>query len=275
MVKGEEPPQKVGGRGKGNNMSEWFTVEQIKRDTYAISEYRHWEESHCYLLLGARRALLIDSGLGVADIGRVVRELTPLPVLLATTHAHWDHIGGHHRFAFEDIAVGAQEREWLAGHFPLPLSAVKAELLRGETAFPTAFVLEQYRLYQGGAAIVLNDGDAIDLGEREVEVLHTPGHSPGHLCFYEPQRGTLYAGDLVYAGCLDAFYPTTDPLAFWRSIQRVHALSPRRVLPGHHRLDIPAELVGEIDRAFAGLWARGECRQGLGVRDFGAFQLHL
>ena len=66
----------MGGRGKGNNMGEWFTVEQIERDTYAISEYRHWEEPHCYLLLGARRALLIDSGLGVADIGRAVQELT-------------------------------------------------------------------------------------------------------------------------------------------------------------------------------------------------------
>lgn len=75
MVKGEEPPQKVGDRGKGNNMSEWFTVEQIERDTYAISEYRHWEEPHCYLLLGARRALLIDSGLGVADIGRAFAGL--------------------------------------------------------------------------------------------------------------------------------------------------------------------------------------------------------
>ena len=256
-------------------MDDWFTVEQIESDTYAISEYRHWEESHCYLLLGARRALLIDSGLGVADIGRAVRELTPLPVLLATTHAHWDHIGGHHCFAPGDIAVGAQEQGWLAGHFPLPPSAVKAELLREETVFPPAFDPEQYRIYQGGAAITLGDGDAIDLGDRVIEVLHPPGHSPGHLCFYEPRRDTLYAGDLVYAGCLDAFYPTTDPLAFWRSIQRVHALSPRRVLPGHHRLDIPAELVGEIDRAFAGLWQKGECRQGLGVRDFGAFQLHL
>ena len=67
-------------------MPDWFTVEQIDGDTFAISEYRHWEETHCYLLLGWERALLLDTGLGVADIGAVVRDLTRLPVTAAATH---------------------------------------------------------------------------------------------------------------------------------------------------------------------------------------------
>ena len=44
-------------------MKDWFTVEKIDEDTYAISEYQHWEETHCYLLCGTKRALLIDTGL--------------------------------------------------------------------------------------------------------------------------------------------------------------------------------------------------------------------
>ena len=48
-------------------MKDWFTVEKIDEDTYAISEYQHWEETHCYLLCGTKRALLIDTGLGVAN----------------------------------------------------------------------------------------------------------------------------------------------------------------------------------------------------------------
>ena len=55
-------------------MGDWFTIEPLDGDTFAISEYRHWEETHCYLLLGTERALLIDTGLGVADIGAVVRQ---------------------------------------------------------------------------------------------------------------------------------------------------------------------------------------------------------
>lgn len=49
-------------------MSNWFTVEKIDGDTFAISEYKHWEETHCYLVCGTQRAILIDTGLGVANI---------------------------------------------------------------------------------------------------------------------------------------------------------------------------------------------------------------
>ena len=75
-------------------MASWFTVERLDEDTWVVSEYRHWEHTHCYLLLGRERALLIDTGLGVAPLAPVVRELTGLPVAAALTHAHWDHIGG-------------------------------------------------------------------------------------------------------------------------------------------------------------------------------------
>ncbi len=75
-------------------MAGWFTVERLDDDTYAISEYRHWEHTHCYLLLGRERALVIDTGLGVAPLAPVVGALTCLPVAAALTHAHWDHMGG-------------------------------------------------------------------------------------------------------------------------------------------------------------------------------------
>lgn len=71
--------------------------------------------------------------------------------------------------------------------------------------------------------MVLHDGDSIDLGNRKVQVIHTPGHSPGHICFYESDRQVLYSGDLIYAGCLDAFYPTTDPVQFMESVKKVKA----------------------------------------------------
>ena len=61
-------------------MASWFTVERLDEDTWVVSEYRHWEHTHCYLLLGRERALLIDTGLGVAPLAPVVRELTGLPV---------------------------------------------------------------------------------------------------------------------------------------------------------------------------------------------------
>ena len=98
---------------------------------------------------------------------------------------------------------------------------------------------------------------------------------PGHCCFYEPERRYLYAGDLLYLGCLDAFYPTTDPVLFWRSVERVEALEVRRILPGHHRLEVLPDLTGRVVEGFRELSRRGELRQGSGVFDFGDFQIHI
>lgn len=57
----------------------WFTTEWLDADTCAISEYRHWEETHCYLLIGQKSALLIDTGLGVGDISALAARLTDQP----------------------------------------------------------------------------------------------------------------------------------------------------------------------------------------------------
>lgn len=76
-------------------MSEWFTIEKIDEKTIAISEYKHWYQLHSYLVIGSERACLIDTGLGVENIRKVVESLTDLPILVTTTHVHWDHIGSH------------------------------------------------------------------------------------------------------------------------------------------------------------------------------------
>ena len=254
-------------------LENWFTVEKIDSDTFAISEYRHWEETHCYLLCGKEHAALIDTGLGVADIKNVVDELTALPVQVLTTHVHWDHIGGHGRF--HSISVHEAEKDWMAVQFPIPLEVVKGNLLREPCAFPDDFDIENYQVYRGTPQNVLRDGDSIDLGSRQLKVVHTPGHSPGHCCFYEAGRGYLYSGDLIYSGCLDAFYPTTDPEAFLRSVQKVQALAVKKVLPAHHRLNISVDIINEIAAAFSALEKCGQLKHGSGKFDFENFQIHI
>lgn len=254
-------------------MAGWFTVEKIDADTYVISECGHWEETHCYLLLGEERAVLIDTGLGVSNIRDVVDGLTSLPVLVVTTHAHWDHIGGHGHF--REFAVHEDEVTWISGRFPVPLQEVKRSLTLEPCEFPGDFCLDGYSVFKGSPTRLLHDGEQIDLGSRTLEVIHTPGHSPGHCCFYEQGRGWLYTGDLVYKGCLDAFYPTTDPLLFMRSVEKVRKLHLEKVWPAHHQLDIPVSLVDEIADAFGGLHRQGKLRQGEGVFDFGEFQIHI
>lgn len=82
-------------------------------------------------------------------------------------------------------------------------------------------------------------------------------------------------GDLICRGCLDAFYPTTDPVLFRQSVQRVRRLAVSRILPGHHSLELSPDLVGRIDAAFSGLARAGKLRHGTGFADFGEFQIRL
>lgn len=254
-------------------MDSWFTVEEIDRETFAISEYKHWEETHCYLLCGKKCAVLIDTGLGVSNIRKIVDSLTALPVMAVTTHIHWDHIGGHKYF--DAIAVYETEKDWLSGKFPLPLQAVKKNLTRFPCDFPADFAIDAYQVFQGIPQEILQDGDSLELGGREVQVIHTPGHSPGHCCFYEPERGYLYAGDLIYKGSLDAFYPTTDPQLFYRSVRQIQTYKINKVLPGHHQLNIPVSLIHEIESGFERLEKAGKLKQGNGLFDFGDFQIHI
>ena len=98
-------------------MKDWFTLDQIDPDTSILSEYRHWEETHCYLLNGSERSLLIDTGLGICNIYDQVVRLTQKPVTAVATHIHWDHIGGHRYFP--DFYAHEAELDWLHGGFPL------------------------------------------------------------------------------------------------------------------------------------------------------------
>lgn len=254
-------------------MDNWFTVEQIDHNTFSISEYKHWEETHCYLLYGEKRAVLIDTGLGVSNIREIVDSLTALPVMAVTTHVHWDHIGGHKYF--NNIAVHEAEKDWLSVRFPLPPQVVRKDLTRFPCDFPAGFDIDAYQIFRGMPQRVLTDGDSLNLGGREIQVIHTPGHSPGHCCFYEPSRNYLYSGDLVYKGCLDAFYPTTDPLLFYRSIRRLREYRINKVLPGHHQLDIPVSLIADIEAGFAQLAEAGKLKQGNGLFEFHDFRIHI
>lgn len=249
----------------------WFTTERLDNDTFAISEYRHPEETHCYLLRGGERCLLIDTGLGISNISLEASLLTDKPVIAAPTHIHWDHIGG--LSGFDEFCVHPNELEWISGEFPLPAAAVREMLAEGD--LPSEFDLDGFTIFQGEPTRLLNDGDEIALGGRTVSVLHTPGHSPGHICFWEEERGYLFTGDLVYGGTIFANYPSTNPDALLRSVERLAELPVKRLFPGHHSLDVRPSLVVEIAGELRRLKRAGKLCHGSGQFSFGEWSVLL
>ena len=253
-------------------MKDWFTIDQVDESTYIISEYQHWEETHCYLLIGSDRALLIDTGLGVCNIYEQVQKLTDKPITAVATHIHWDHIGGHQYFS--NFYAHEAELDWLNGKFPLPVQAVK-NMLTDRCELPENFDISNYDIFQGEPRRVLKDSDTIDLGGRTIQTLHTPGHSPGHLCFWEAERGYLFSGDLLYKGTLFAHYPSTDPQSYLNSLEKIAALPAKRIFPGHHSLDIHPEIVIQMRDAFRELDTEGKLHHGSRTHNYGDWAVML
>jgi len=250
----------------------WFTINQIDSRTHIISEYRHWEETHCYLLEGDERALLIDTGLGICNIAEEVKKLTDKPVTAVATHIHWDHIGGHKYYP--DFYAHEEELNWLSGEFPLNIDIIR-KMVIDRCDLPKGYDVNNYEFFQGTPTRILHDSDVIDIGGRVIQVLHTPGHSPGHMCFWEKERGYLFTGDLVYKDTLIAYFPSTDPQLYLKSLKKVAALPVKQVFPSHHSLDIQPEILLRMSSSFSQLDIDGKLHHGSGIYDYGDWAIWL
>lgn len=250
----------------------WFTIDKVNESTYIISEYRHPEETHCYLLCGSEKALLIDTGLGISNIYDEVIKLTDKPIMVVATHVHWDHIGGHKYFS--EFFAHKEEQSWLCGEFPLPRALIQ-KMLVNDCDLLSGYNLEEYELFQGIPGRLLDDGDIIELGDRSITVIHTPGHSPGHMCFWDEANRFMFTGDLIYKGVLYANYPSTDPQAYLQSVNKVLAYEPTRIFPGHHFLDISAAFIEQVEIALQKLDGDNLLCHGSGRFDFDDWSILL
>ncbi|MBZ5216777.1 MBL fold metallo-hydrolase [Bacillus paralicheniformis] len=249
---------------------QWFTVTELDESTYAISEYGHWENVHSYLLIGAKEAVLIDTGLGIGSMKTVTDSLTDLPVSVITTHVHWDHIGSHGEY--QRIYVHEAEKDWLTdGIKGLPVEHIRRDVSRDITKpVPAGFSAETYTPFRGEPSGTLQDGDTVGCDSRPLVIYHTPGHSPGHICIFDPASGYLFTGDLLYTGApIYAFYPTTDPVQLIQSLEKISAIGRvKKVFGGHHQLGLAPDILQEAGHAALHLKKHGLAKHGTGMHRF-------
>lgn len=254
----------------------WFTIEEIDKKTYAISEYGHWEQFHSYLLIGQNEACLIDSGLGIGNIKAECKKLTGQEISVLTTHVHWDHIGGHHHF--DKIYVHHDDLEWLRNGIPIPEKSIKESLLKEPFTKPTPsdFDNQNYQCFTGEPTRVLKDGDLVEIGGRNLSILHTPGHSPGHICIFEKSSGYLFTGDLVYSGTLYASFESTDPSAYLSSLQKLSKISGiKKLYPSHNQIPLEHSFIERVTRAFEKIEVEKKLWHGSGTYQFEDFAIQL
>ena len=257
--------------------SDWFDVREAEPGVFIIEEPHHVERVKSYLIVGDDIAVLLDTGMGVANIREVAESLTEKPITVVNSHAHWDHVGGNH--LFDEIWIHPAEAEDLTLEFPNARMRFwfAPEKLTGP--LPEDVDLETLTIPASRASGTLAEGQLIDLGGRVLEVLHCPGHSPGGVVLLDRENGILFSTDVAYKGHLYAY--AGDWVETYRqSLMRLAELAPelRALYPSHHDSPISPDLLvpmaDAMQRVIDGE-APTSTNDGVATYDFGEIGVYL
>ncbi|HXW19914.1 MAG TPA: MBL fold metallo-hydrolase, partial [Roseiarcus sp.] len=114
------------------------------------------------------------------------------------------------------------------------------------------FRFESYEVKPAPPTGLVADGQEFDLGDRRLEVIHVPGHSPGLIAVFERASATLFTSDALYDGPMFFDLPRSDRRKAKESIARLAALPARRIHPGHFESFGPDRLRELASRALDG-----------------------
>ena len=219
---------------KVSTADNWFEVYRIRPGVFAIYEPHQLEEVISYLIVGEKRALLFDTGMGIGNIQAVAGGLTKLPVSVVNSHTHNDHVGDNWRFA----DVYGMDTDFTRINARGSKEDAQAELAPNEIcgSLPAGFDAKGYATKPFHIAHWLHDGDKIDLGGRVLNVISVPGHTPDSIALLDKENGLLFPGDTFYAGPIYLYRPETDLDAYVASVQKLASLAPhlQLLLPSHN-----------------------------------------
>lgn len=195
------PGTQIGGKEIAGNDDVVF--HQIDEHTWVGTGHVMYNES-VYLVEGDTKAVLIDAGTKIADLDKIVASITDKPVMLVATHAHPDHTGS------------------AINYFP------ELYIAPGDAA-------SQFVADYTGRIKALKDGETIDLGGRALDVVFTPGHTPGSTTFIDKKAGYGFSGDSFGSGNLLLFTDFPTFLATCRKTSGVmEKYGIKTLYPGHY-----------------------------------------
>lgn len=189
-----------------------YTAKKLGEDFYSIEE----GGVRSFLVLGADKAMLVDTGMDGEGIREFAASLTDLPLMLVTTHADRDHTGGHRLF----------DETWM---------------------HPSEFELFREKSDSLIELLPLWGGDVIDLGSSKWEVILVPGHTPGSIALLD-ESGRLIVGDSVQNGAVFMFGRGRNLDAFIASMEKLskRAWEFTELYPSHDTIPVPPTKIADM-----------------------------
>lgn len=183
---------------------------KINEGTWRIED----EGVRFFLLAGEDKALLIDSGMTVHNAKEIAQELVDLPVELLNTHGDIDHVGSNDEFD---------------SFYMNPAEAANYYNTQKRT----------------GMIDPVTDGDIIDLGDRELEIITIPGHTPGSIAVLDKRHRALISGDAIQDGNIFMFGIQREMHAYLLSLEKVmnYADLFDTIYPSHGSFPVGPELI--------------------------------
>lgn len=263
-------------------------VTRITPHTWCLSEFNL---VNAFLAEGTERAALIDTGCGIGNLAKCVRELTDKPLIILLTHGHFDHAGGVSQFP--DVPVylhpddgnslhdSSDQMNRLLGTSDLNAARSFYIRTRAPIRCPELQVedlLAQLPKQSGSMNFdwePVTDNMEFDLGGRVLKAIHTPGHTPGEMCFLDPASRILFSGDTANVGIILMRQPNNDPVLIRNCHQTMAKLWSMKdyydVLGvGHDAVTIPRQIIkdyldltsGLLDGSITGAYEESGFRKG-------------
>lgn len=197
-------------------------------------------ESNCYIVAG-KKAAVIDSGCPAAIL-KAIDDLNIEIGYLINTHNHHDHLLGILELKERTCAKIAMHAD----------DALALEAGDSKKILSPLFSAKTPKIE---VEMKLSDGDVIDLDGLTLEVIHTPGHTPGGICLYEPETQSLFSGDTVFSDSIGRTdFPGGDTARMKESLEKLMRLHEERgvktVYPGHGPLGDGDEIELIYERFF-------------------------
>lgn len=227
-------------------------IEKVEGNIYRIQvplPKNPLKSLNSYVILG-KRALVIDTGFNMEECYSKLREgleelgLEPKKVDVLATHLHADHLGLAGKIA-KNFFMSKIDAEIALKSILEPEYWKKLAEFYVRNGFPEKEARKVTKIHPavkytyefGGEIVFLNDGETLEYGDLSLQVVLTPGHTPGHVCLYEAEKKILFSGDHI-------LFDITPNITFWenvedslgdylRSLERVYELEVEKTLPGH------------------------------------------